>query len=192
MAAPLAIPDYAALLASFLLTEYLVQLGNPRLTEEERFEIRRRLDYHLWTMEDRAPQTAVYLTRAVGAAFAGELEVRAAPTIEWYLDFLSCRDEQSLREVDRPALVRCWRLLPTRLQRNRVLHTLVHIDLIANPDHPEASQVRLMLTEEVEKGGLDELSRPRRRSSNTSCWKPPLLRRRAGTSATCATSACGS
>lgn len=129
MAIAIPMPDYQSLLASFLLTEYLGQLQDARFSEEERWEQIRRLNAYLWTVEDIVPAAAHNLVRAIGGSFPMEPDVRMVPAIEWYLDFLSGKDEQAWRLVDKSQLTRFRGVMPSRIARDRVLRVLMRIEL---------------------------------------------------------------
>jgi hypothetical protein len=150
MAAAAQVPDYTASLAAFLLGDYLAQLGDPRFTEEERFERRMKLEYQLWKLEDLAPMAAYRMVGVISQTFAGDLDRRLIPAIEWYFDFLSAKNEQWLNEVSRTQLIRIWKAMPTRRLRDRALETLLWIEATIHPDQPEKSEiVRLFRDEEL-------------------------------------------
>jgi hypothetical protein len=150
MAAAAPLPDYTASLAAFLLGDYLAQLGDPRLTEEERFERRMKLEYQLWKLEDLAPFAAYRMVGVISQLFSGDLDRRLIPAVEWYFDFLSAKNQQWLNEVSLTQLLRMWRELPTKRLRERALETLLLIEAVIRPDQPEESQiVRLFRDEEL-------------------------------------------
>ncbi len=147
---PLRCPTTLASLAAFLLGDYLAQLGDPRFTEEERFERRMKLEYQLWKLEDLAPMAAYRMVGVISQTFAGDLDRRLIPAIEWYFDFLSAKNEQWLNEVSRTQLIRIWKAMPTRRLRDRALETLLWIEATIHPDQPEKSEiVRLFRDEEL-------------------------------------------
>jgi hypothetical protein len=143
------LPDYSALLASFLLTDYLAQLDDRRFTAQEQFERRMKLDYHLWKLEDQAPWAAHLMIRVISQVFAGDLDTRLFPAIEWYLDFLSGKNEQWLREVSKAQFVRLWRALPVRRLRDRTLQTLLFVEASTNADHPDLSQIASLFHDDI-------------------------------------------
>jgi hypothetical protein len=149
---PVPVPDYTALLASFLLTDYLAQLDDRRFTAEERFERRMRLEYRLWELEDLQPTSAHLIIPEIDKVFAGDLDTRLFPAIEWYLDFLSGKNEQWLRLATPARLVRFWRALPARQLRDRALQTLLLVEASTNPDHPDRSQIPPLFNQDI---GID-------------------------------------
>jgi hypothetical protein len=148
MAAAAPLPDYTASLAAFLLGDYLAQLGDPRLTEEERFERRTKLEYELWKLEDLAPMSAYRMVGVISQTFAGDLDAKLFPAIEWYFDFLSAKNQQWLNEVNLVQLLTIRRALPTRRLRDRALQTLLLIEAAIHPDHPEESQIARLFRED--------------------------------------------
>ena len=151
MAAAAQVPDYTASLAAFLLGDYLAQLGDPRFTEEERFERRMKLEYQLWKLEDLAPMAAYRMVGVISQTFAGDLDRRLIPAIEWYFDFLSAKNEQWLNEVSRTQLIRiAWKAMPTRrVARSRPGD--VAMDRSDHPSRPTGKSeiVRLFRDEEL-------------------------------------------
>jgi hypothetical protein len=149
MATSLPVPNYQALLSSFLLTDYLAQLGDRRFTAEERYERRMKLEYQLWKLEDLAPTAAYQVVPVISQAFEGELDTTLFPAIEWYLGFLSGKNEQWLRQVNTNQLVRFWRTLPVRRLRDCALQTLLSIEATIDPDHPERSAIPRLFADDV-------------------------------------------
>jgi hypothetical protein len=69
------------------------------------------------------------LVGVIGGIFPAEPDARMVPAIEWYLDFLSGKDEQAWREVDKTQLIRFRSVMPSRIGRDRALRVLLQIEL---------------------------------------------------------------
>ena len=142
MASPQATPNYNALLNSFLLREYLSQLTNPRLSTDEQLDARLKLEYELDRIGLLQPTVATGMLRTIQEALAMANATEAlVPAVEWYLEFVSAKDEQWHREVDVEMLARFWRNLNNAILRDRIVVVLLRVDLSRVPAEPWASTV---------------------------------------------------
>ena len=98
------------------------------------------------------------LARAVDHVFAwvGD-SVDIAPALDWYLDFLSGRDEEWLKVVSTDRLSRLWKSVSHLPLRAKVLSTLLTLDLVNDPRYPENSVVRKLFIDSNGLGARAEL-----------------------------------
>ncbi len=142
MAWPQATPNYNALLNSFLVREYLSQLTNPRLNTDEQLDARLKLEYELDRIGLLQPTLATGVLRTIQEALAiANATEDLVPVVEWYLDFVSAKDEQWHREVDVEMLARFWRNIKNAILRDRIVVVLLRVDLSRVPAEPWASTV---------------------------------------------------
>jgi len=62
-----------------------------------------------------------------------------APAIDWYTDFLSGRDQDWLKVINVDQLNRMWKALQDPVLREKLLHTILLVDLVNDPLRPENS-----------------------------------------------------
>lgn len=135
-------------LVSFLLVDYLARLGDPRLTEVERFERRMKLEYQLWRLDDGESMTPYQTELIFRRALAGEVNATLFPAVEWYFDFLSGKSRRWLSEFNAGHILRLWRQLPVRRLRERAIATLLFVEAARNPDDAGMSEIPELYREE--------------------------------------------
>jgi hypothetical protein len=80
------------------------------------------------------------LARALDQIFSWPEDYTAmAPAIDWYTDFLSGRDQDWLKVINVDQLNRMWKALQDPVLREKLLHTILLVDLVNDPLRPENS-----------------------------------------------------
>ena len=133
-----AAPDYKAALSSFLLRLYFKGLSDPRFSATEQMESRTGLELEIERLSAFSPRTIAQLALAVDQLFSFQADYSAvAPAIAWYVDFLSGRNTNWMSAVSVGQLVRMWESLPDSPLRDKIIRTIMLVDLLNDPMHPE-------------------------------------------------------
>lgn len=141
-------PDHKALLLSGLLLEYLSDLADARKNATEKQHIRLRLELQIESISLLSPSTAFYLLQSIDGAFPIREDYSGmAPAIDWYMDFLSGRDERWLNEVSTSRLSQIWKALPESPIRAKVLRTLLLVEVVTISRQPAMSMIVRMYSE---------------------------------------------
>lgn len=141
-------PDHKTLLLSALLIEYLARLSDNSVSATEKMHIRWGLEMQIESISSMSPSTAFYLQRALDQAFSVRADFAGTTAaVDWYLDFLSGRDEQWMKEVQTYPITRFWKSLPNSPLRDKALHVLLLTDLANEPNRPELSMICKLFSE---------------------------------------------
>ncbi len=141
-------PEYKGMLAGYLLTSYLNVLAGPKYSVRERIDEMTRLEIEIESFANFAPEMNDQLARALDQMFSwADDPADMIPALDWYLAFLSGRDEAWLATVSAGRLSRLWKSLTDTPLRAKLLKTLLVLDLVNDARYPENSVVRRLFAE---------------------------------------------
>jgi hypothetical protein len=148
------LPDHKTLLLSGLLVEYLARLADTNVSPLEKARIRMALELQIESISALSPSTSYHLLRLLDGAFSlREDYSEITPAIDWYLDFLSGRSTDWLKEVSTSRLSQIWKVLPESPVRAKALRTLLFVESVTIPNQPVTSEI-CRLFRKTQTGGV--------------------------------------
>src|SRR5581483_9559069 len=105
-----------------------------------RLEAVARLENEIDRLANFSTSTNDQLARALDQVFSWHEDyTEMIPAIDWYTDFLSGRDQDWLKAINVDQLNRMWRAVQEPVLREKLLRTILLLDLVNDPLRPENS-----------------------------------------------------